>query len=313
MIRTLDTPLSHSAVAMGRSYDGAVAKGHRDREGRDLLDKIEKAGVYEVSLETLVLEKDGVGIDDRSVERLAESAARRGGWIHYPVVQKSTMRVIVGKRRVLAARKAKGERIIVRIVDISDQEASLWRLEENAVRFNPDKKELYLTFKALRDSFGLKQTEMAEASGFSEGRISQLLAWGDSGFQGDSSGHSKSLAAKESESTESGKGGADESDLVDAAKVSDDAAAAPPPAEGSSPTAPDSLPVAPTSESPEPEPEVGASGEMSAPSPPATPLPEPDFVTADKVSLAQDTPPPTSGAAHPSPPPSDPKSTRLNS
>ena len=42
---------------------------------------------------------------------------------------------------------------------------------------------------------------------------------------------------------------------------------------------------------------IGGSGEMPAPSPPATPLPEPDFVTADKVSLAQDTPPPTSGAA----------------
>src|SRR3990167_8907509 len=66
-------------------------KAIEDWEGKDLLDKIEKAGVNEVSLKTLVLEKDGVGIDDRSVERLAESAARRGGWIHYPVVQKRTM------------------------------------------------------------------------------------------------------------------------------------------------------------------------------------------------------------------------------
>src|SRR3990167_3063742 len=183
MIRTLDTTPSHSPIAMAR-FEGAVAKGHKDREGRDLLDKIERAGVYEVSLKTLVLEKDGVGIDDRSVDRLVESASRRGGWIHYPVVQKSTMKVIVGKRRVLAARKAKSEKIVVRIVDISDQEASLWRLEENAVRFSPDKKELYLTFKALRDSFGMKQTEMAEASGFSQGYIAKILVWGDGGFVG---------------------------------------------------------------------------------------------------------------------------------
>src|SRR3990167_6196570 len=99
MIRTLDTTPSHSPIAMAR-FEGAVAKG--------LLDRIEKAGVYEVSLKTLVLEKDGVGIDDRSVERLAESAARRGGWIHYPVVQKSTMRVIVGKRRGLGGGQAQG-------------------------------------------------------------------------------------------------------------------------------------------------------------------------------------------------------------
>ena len=309
MIRTLDTTPSHSPIAMAR-FEGAVAKGHRDREGKDLLDKIEKAGVYEVSLKTLVLEKDGVGIDDRSVERLAESAARRGGWIHYPVVQKSTMRVIVGKRRVLAARKAKSERIIVRIVDISDQEASLWRLEENAVRFNPDKKELYLTFKALRDSFGLKQTEMAEASGFSQGYIAKILVWGDGGFVGSPSRQLFPGNISVS-SNESGQGGNDSAAAeagagVEEPRISKTANATEgtvemhqqvPESELVYPPAPDNpledIPVAPTSESPE---------EMPAPSPPATPLPEPDFVTADKVSLAQDTPPPTSGAAQPSAP-----------
>src|SRR3990167_3998752 len=197
----MDAPyqlVTDTIPSMARGYERGREQGQADRTGRDLLEKIEKAGVHEVPIRMLVIEKDGVGIDDRSVDRLAESAARRGGWIHYPVVQKDSNRVIVGKRRVLADKKAGKTHILVRVVDVTDKEAALWRLEENAVRFNPDKKELYVTFKALRDSFGMKQAEIATASGFSPGRISQIFAWGDGGFKGSPGG--KSLESKDSES-----------------------------------------------------------------------------------------------------------------
>ena len=243
---------------MARGYERGREQGQADRTGRDLLEKIEKAGVHEVPIRMLVIEKDGVGIDDRSVERLAESAARRGGWIHYPVVQKSSNRVIVGKRRVLADKKAGKTHILVRVVDVTDKEAALWRLEENAVRFNPDKKELYVTFKALRDSFGMKQAEIATASGFSEPHVSKILSWGDGGFEGSPS--RKVSPGKISESIKSGKGGVEMAASVRSSPVGDVVGAAdelsPVPRDGgdipenlpslakdSAPTAPDSLPL----------------------------------------------------------------------
>jgi len=269
---------THSPVFVDR-YDYSKRKGQEDRAGKDLLEKIEKAGVYEVPIRTLIVEKDGIGIDDRSVDRLAESASRRGGWIHYPVIQKATNRVIVGKRRVLADKKAGKTAIIVRIVDVTDTEALLWRLEENAVRFKPDQKELYQTFVTLQRDFKMTQQEIADASGYSPGRVSQVLAWGNSGFHGSPGG--KSLDSKDSES---GKGGVEPTEPVKALGVGtsegSEAARSQLPetlgvavAKGkdSAPAAPDSLPVAPTKEFPEAE---GDSGEMLPPSPPATPSDE---------------------------------------
>ena len=272
-------------------YDYSKRKGQEDRAGKDLLEKIEKAGVYEVPIRTLIIEKDGIGIDDRSVDRLAESASRRGGWIHYPVIQKATNRVIVGKRRVLADKKAGKTAIIVRIVDVTDTEALLWRLEENAVRFKPDQKELYQTFVTLQRDFKMTQQEIADASGYSPGRVSQVLAWGNSGFHGSpggkslSQGHGESAGPEsgspplslDSKDSESGKGGVEGGEiggsvlsLIGQQPEGETATLAKTDVEISAPAAPDSLPVAPAKEVPG----IGDSGEMMPPSPPVTPSDE---------------------------------------
>src|SRR3990167_5177792 len=95
---------THSPVFVDR-YDYSKRKGQEDRAGKDLLEKIEKAGVYEVPIRTLIVEKDGIGIDDRSVDRLAESASRRGGGVHHPLIQKGQKSVVVGERGGLGGKQ----------------------------------------------------------------------------------------------------------------------------------------------------------------------------------------------------------------
>src|SRR3990167_9238367 len=200
MMRILETPSTTSQIPMAKGYEGARKAGREDITGRDLIEKIEKAGVYEVSVRTLTVENgDGGGIDDGAVDRLMESSKRRGGGLHYPLGQKSSMKVIAGKRRILADKKAQKDKTFVRIVDVSDKEAKLIRLEENAYRYKPDMKELYQTFATLQRDFQMTQAEIAEASGFSPGRISQIIAWGNGGFKG-SPGNPDSLVTKDSES-----------------------------------------------------------------------------------------------------------------
>ena len=56
------------------------------------------------------------------------------------------------------------------------------RIEENSVRRKVSKKELYHMFRKARDEWGWEQRIIAEFVGLSQGRVSQILAWGDSGF-----------------------------------------------------------------------------------------------------------------------------------
>jgi len=103
-------------------------------------------------------------------------------WFNYPIVQKNTMLCISGNHRVLAAKNLGHKSITVRLVDVTGDESWAIRIEENSVRRKVSKKELYYMFRKARDEWGWEQRIIAEFVGLSQGRVSQILAWGDSGF-----------------------------------------------------------------------------------------------------------------------------------
>ena len=150
---------------------------------KELLEKIEKGELKEVPMNTIQIDTQFSQFRDESaVLRLSESFKRRHMWFNYPIVQKNTMLCISGNHRVLAAKNLGHKSITVRLVDVTGDECWAIRIEENSVRRKVSKKELYYMFRKARDEWGWEQKMVAEFVGLSQGRVSQILGWGDSGF-----------------------------------------------------------------------------------------------------------------------------------
>ena len=173
--------LSDDSMPLGELRKNADI-GRYEKWVKELMEKIESMGLKEIPVKSLLIDPEAMRFrDNDAVRRIKESRVRRGQFFNFPIVQKSSMKVISGNHRVWAARENGEESITVKLVDASDEEAWAIRLEENLIRRKMNKRELYDLFSRARD-MGMTQEKMGEMVGLSHGRISQILSWGDSGF-----------------------------------------------------------------------------------------------------------------------------------
>ena len=202
--------LSDDSMPLGELRKNADI-GRYEKWVKELMEKIESMGLKEIPVKSLVIDPEAMRFrDNDAVRRIKESRIRRGQFFNFPIVQKSSMKVISGNHRVWAARENGEESITVKLVDASDEEAWAIRLEENLIRRKMNKRELYDLFSRARD-MGMTQEKMGEMVGLSHGRISQILSWGDSGFVERASG--KSAGSRSSTGAYSDIDTADESGI----------------------------------------------------------------------------------------------------
>ena len=156
-----------------------------EKWNRELLEKIEASGLREVPIKSIRIDAEARRFSDESmVRRLIASRERRGNWLAYPILrgENGTYVPISGTHRILAALERHESSITARVLKVSDEEAWAIRLEENLCRRHVPPKELYAAFRRARDEFKWTQAQIAETVGLSQGRVSQILSWGDGGF-----------------------------------------------------------------------------------------------------------------------------------
>lgn len=97
-----------------------------------------------------------IPVSDIAAEPLPEpddlvDAIEQAGLIHEPIIRSSDMRIVAGRRRI-AAHKALGRDVPVKLVEGTDDELRLWMLQENAHRreLGPDERK-----EAIRETYDL--------------------------------------------------------------------------------------------------------------------------------------------------------------
>ena len=171
-----------------RGYRENVRITDYERDNRRLLEKLEKLEVEDIPIERIRLDEEALQFEEKdTVEILADSYKRRKRVLNYPILQRSTLRVISGTHRVLAAKKNGMKSLLCRLVSVEEDEAWAIRIEENLTRRKTKAAELYYWMKKARDEWGYTQDVMSSLVGLSPGRVSGILKWGDGGMKGPSS------------------------------------------------------------------------------------------------------------------------------
>ena len=170
----------------GRKKGEAASKiADLEKWNRELLEKMEASGLREIPIKSIRIDDEARRFsDDSMVRRLIASRERRGNWLAHPILREEngTYIPISGTHRILAAKERKETSITARVLKVSDEEAWAVRLEENLCRRHVPPKELYAAFRRARDEFKWTQAQIAQTVGLSQGRVSQILSWGDGGF-----------------------------------------------------------------------------------------------------------------------------------
>ena len=171
-------------MARGRYGDSARVADYEE-DNKRLMEKIERYGVEEVDVSRLRIDEEAAQFREKeAVEILSDSLKRRKRMLNFPIVQKDTYLVISGTHRVQAA-KANGQKtIFCHMVDVDDTELWAIRIEENLTRRKTRPQELYYWFRKARDEWGWTQDIMSSLVGLSQGRVSQIIKWGDGGKVG---------------------------------------------------------------------------------------------------------------------------------
>jgi len=113
---------------------------------------------------------------DQEFEDLKASIATRGQ--DQPITVRPRKRgegyeVIAGRRRLRACREL-GNPILARVQDLDDHEALAAMWTENNLRLNPTPLELGIWMVAVKDRFGMANTDLLKVTGFSKGYVSEL-------------------------------------------------------------------------------------------------------------------------------------------
>lgn len=116
-------------------------------------------------------------VTNESVQELAESIQKIGLIEPIIVRQKGDdFEVIAGHRRLVACRLAGVKSAKCIVVDAEDTEAEAMKMHENYMRLDVSPLEQAQYFQYLSEKKGMKQSEIAELLGVSEGYVSQRMA-----------------------------------------------------------------------------------------------------------------------------------------
>lgn len=147
--------------------------------------------------------------DEQALSELADSIAAHG--LIQPIVVRptaeGTYKIIAGERRWRACRMAGLDTVPVVIKEVDDKALTELALIENLQRENLNDIELALGFKALMESYGLTQEQVAQSMGKSRSAVTntlRLLSLKDSELDAVrhgviSAGHARALLACEDE------------------------------------------------------------------------------------------------------------------
>lgn len=147
--------------------------------------------------------------DEQALSELADSIAAHG--LIQPIVVRptaeGTYKIIAGERRWRACRMAGLDTVPVVVKEVDDKALTELALIENLQRENLNDIELALGFKALMESYGLTQEQVAQSMGKSRSAVTntlRLLSLKDSELDAVrhgviSAGHARALLACEDE------------------------------------------------------------------------------------------------------------------
>lgn len=124
----------------------------------------------------LVSDRLEVRGDDQEFEDLKASIASRGQ--DQPITVRPRRgeegyELIAGRRRLRVCREL-GRTILARVQDLDDHDALAAMWSENNLRLNPTPLELGVWMIAVKERFGLANTDLLKVTGFSKGYVSEL-------------------------------------------------------------------------------------------------------------------------------------------
>lgn len=141
--------------------------------------KREKKAVYkEIDLD-LIMEVEGrlrLEIDEEQIEELARSIESLGLRQAIEVVKKGEKyEIVYGERRYLAHKRLGREKIMAKIVELTDDEIAVIRAMENVARKNLSPIEEAVSFQDLKTRFNLTTKEVGKKVGRSYGNVKRRI------------------------------------------------------------------------------------------------------------------------------------------